>query len=64
MHKVSAHSGLPDAVELRMLDEKYTARKAKRREQMDAILSILRSMPKSEANALLAQVFKEYRKGE
>lgn len=64
MNKVSAHSGLPESVELRMLDEKYTSVKAKRREQMDAILLILRSMPKIEANALLAQVFREYRKGE
>ena len=43
-----------------MMVEKYEKVKEKRRNQIDTILSILRTMPKQEANALMAQVFREY----
>lgn len=59
MDKVSAHSGLPESVELRMLEEKSQRCKEKRESQIQQIMDVLGKMPRRERMALLAEVIKK-----
>lgn len=57
---VSGHSGLPESVELRQLEEKYNHQKEKRDQQMAIVCGVLDKMPKSERRCFLTELIKKY----
>lgn len=59
-NKVSAHSGLPEDTELRMMEERAMVSKAKRTAQLSTIYGVLDKMPDVERRALLAEVVRHY----
>lgn len=58
--KVSGHSGLPESVELRQLEEKYNRQKEKRDQQMDIVCGVLEKMPKIEQRRFFSELIKKY----
>lgn len=59
-NKVSAHSGLPEDTELRMIEERAMVSKAKREAQLSTIYGVLDKMPDVERRTLLAEVVRHY----
>lgn len=57
---VSGHSGLPENVELRLLEEKYKAQKEKREKQLSIVCGVLDKMPKEERRKFLSLIIKKY----
>lgn len=57
---ISGHSGLPEHVELRMLEEKADRMRALRNEQKDAIRKILNTMPPDIRRRFLLEIVREY----
>ena len=57
---VSGHSGLPESVELRKLEEKYNRQKEKRDQQMAIVCGVLDKMPKIEQRRFLSELIKKY----
>lgn len=58
--KISGHSGLPESVELRQLDEKYNHQKEKRDHQITIVCGVLDKMPKNERRWFLTELIKKY----
>ena len=58
--KISGHSGLPESVELRQLEEKYNRQKEKRDQQMAIVCGVLDKMPKIEQRRFLSELIKKY----
>lgn len=59
-NKVSAHSGLPEDTELRMMEERAMVSKAKREAQLSTIYGVLDKMPDVERRTLLAEFVRHY----
>lgn len=57
---VSGHSGLPESVELRQLEEKYNRQKEKRDQQMAVVCGVLDKMPNNEQRWFLTELIKKY----
>ena len=57
---VSGHSGLPESVEIRQLEEKYNRQKEKRDQQMAIVCGVLDKMPKNERKTFLYMLIKKY----
>ena len=64
MSRVSSHSGLPEDVELRMLQEKAEAARKMRERQLRIIYSVLDAMPNEERRAMITEVIRHYKKQE
>lgn len=64
MSRVSSHSGLPEDVELRKLQEKAEATRKKRERQLRAIYLVLDTMPLPERRTMIAEVIRHYKKRE
>lgn len=60
MNKVSTHSGFPESVELRLMEEKHEKAMKKRQDQIETICSVLDKMPDRERRFILAEVIKHY----
>ena len=58
--RISGHSGLPEGVELRQLEEKYNRQKEKRDQQMAIVYGVLDKMPKIEQRRFLSELIKKY----
>lgn len=58
--RISGHSGLPESVELRQLEEKYNLQKEKRDQQMAIVCGVLDKMPKIEQRRFLSELIKKY----
>ena len=58
--RISGHSGLPESVELRQLEEKYNRQKEKRDQQMAIVCGVLGKMPKIEQRRFLSELIKKY----
>ena len=58
--KISGHSGLPQSVELRQLEEKYNRQKEKRDQQMAIVCGVLDKMQKIEQRRFLSELIKKY----
>ena len=57
---VSGHSGLPESVELRQLEEKYNRQKEKRDQHMAIVCGVLDKMSKIEQRRFLSELIKKY----
>lgn len=57
---VSSHSGLPEDVELKMLEEKAKRNKQKRDEQMNIVCGVLDTMPPDVRRRFLVSLIKKY----
>lgn len=57
---VSSHSGLPEEIEIRMLEEKAKRNKQKRDEQMNTVCSVLDTMPPDVRRRFLVTLIKKY----
>ena len=64
MSRVSGHSGLPEDVELRMLQEKAEAVRKMRERQLRSIYLVLDTMPAREKRAMIAEVIRHYKEQE
>ena len=58
--RISAHSGLPERVELRKMEENAEKRMKKRNEQLSVIYSVLDKMSDMERRKMLAEVIRHY----
>ena len=58
--RISGHSGLPESVELRQLEEKYNRQKEKRDQQMTIVCGVLDKMPKIEQRRFLSELIQKY----
>ena len=56
MHHVSGHSGLPEDVELKQMEQKAQACREKREAQLSTIYGVLDAMPRRERRAMIAPV--------
>lgn len=57
---VSGHSGLPEHVELRQLEEKSRIVREKTEERISRIMGVLNEVPPHIGRALLAEVVRRY----
>lgn len=58
--RISAHSGLPESVELRQMVERAEKRMQKRSGQLSVIYAVLDKMTDMERRKMLAEVIKHY----
>ena len=57
---VSGHSGLPEDVELKQMEEKANRNKKKRDEQMAVVCEVLDTMPPDIRRRFLSALIKKY----
>ena len=57
---VSGHSGLPENVELKQMEEKAIQNKKKRDEQMTVVCEVLDTMPPDVRRRFLSALIKKY----